>query len=1536
MGGRGVRAGGGGSQDREEESFPTPLAPAPARPTPPLVYDQLQNKIPSSTTSSRTSSSSTSSSSSPASPVLSSPSPSLPTLKILPEPSLATPTPTHIAFAASAASAAAILDKKPSATNIRSDFRSPTRATAITRKPTADQAAEAVRQAGAPTITNEFPGFVGTKTVQDDSPSIVSSAFSDTTAHVPRSLSTPSLQSSHRIITAGTGGSVAASTASGSGSSSGGSGSGAVGAGGPRRQGRVFKEAFPDPNTDGSAGGLTSTPPPPPRQSSLRPRTRTLDAPSVFRQTQPAHTERHRVASVSSGTALTTVSSESLAGSLTTCTAAESIGIPSIVSPVRAQAPAVESAMALAGRDRKPSGRRLIKRTNSRPTSPLVSPPPYMDSLPLPIPTANANHVLQLMRNLCGRMRGEIEYSDDPEGGWCLGMGYIEEERGSLMFDTGDNYHVPIVPDLRGCRVLPVELPGSEVPCLEIAHLHPGGEIYVRPVAGDEFDLWLAALLSWQQMRPGPVKPGSSRGNSTPTPDRSEPRRRGSSNRTKESTIIKVGKVKLWDKGLATSPRAIAKRPSTRDLRSIQTSWRRVSCILQDNGEFRLMTENDVTVLAVIELAQLSRCAIQQLDKSVLDDEFCLGILPIYAPTSTQLSIFRPLYIALDSKVLFEVWYVLLRAFTMPDMYALDRPHGLHLLEVTDFESDYKGSEIFRIEKTITLRVTEAKLKPRDEHTNNHRLHGKNEPDPLVGNYLAEVILDGEVRARTTTQTDTKNPFWREHCVFSHLPATLPYLSVVLKRQEASAESLSHQLQASLGLPRSGNLVEVVCGSVDIPLAHLDQGKDHEQWLQIYDSKQQSIGSMLAKVHHEELAVLRGREYQPLSDLLHRFSTQLTVQISDALPGNLRRVAEILVNIFQVSGSASEWLMALVEDEIDGIGNQATIKKMRYNRRLKSVESVESASDREQLVRDMSKSLAGEANLLFRGNSLLTQSLEFHMRRLGGEYIEEVLGEKVHEINDLNPNCEVDPSKVQAGEDVQMHWNQLVHITGEIWECIASSAHKMPQELRQILKYVRAVAEDRYGDFLRTVAYTSVSGFLFLRFICPAILNPKLFGILRDHPRPRAQRTLTLIAKGLQALANLSTIGKKETWMEPMNRFLNSHRQSVKDFIDTICAVPAERPGVFVPPASYSTPITIVGRLPPVAREGLPSLPHLIDLPRNYAALVRLWTDSHRATAGPGGGGSGSGNPALEGDLLLFHETCVALSKRAAECAARVEAIRAAESASQAAAEDALSSLAEALDSTSLMLDGSTAGSSWYNEPSPYAGGARPPGSAGSDVTAAYNSNSSHGLHTHQRGASSADLRNYSASRDHWGRQISYGSDASGSVASGTAASASTSAAATTLGGHANNAIRGLRNGRQARKFLSGLIKKSRTASPDTGGVSPAPKDRGAGDAKENSRHYFGVGGHHHLHHHNEDSNGDRERSGGDAKDGAKHKDKDKDKDKDKSRDKDKDRSGSDKDRDKKADRGRERKAGSRDRDTSISSKTPRSFGFGHLGAAPD
>ncbi|KAG5788215.1 hypothetical protein H9Q69_012724 [Fusarium xylarioides] len=1056
-----------------------------------------------------------------------------------------------------------------------------------------------------------------------------------------------------------------------------------------RRQGMVFNEVFSESYESSESS--------PPRQhlrhtsGSLRPRTRTMDTSMLAQRSVPPPTsERHRVGSVSSSGSLHP--SDELRPQLSSLDSLHHAVITGRESLVPTK-------------DKK--SRRLMKRQSSRPTSPLISPPPTVDSLPLPIATDDANKVLLLMRTLCGRMRGEIEYQGETGGPWHSGVAYIEEEKGCLMFDSGQNgpFHIPLVSDLRGCRVLPVDYPELTKECLELVCLSPPVEILICPLVTEEFDLWLAALLCWQQLRPTGIKLANGKPANQVMPMRPELKRHGwSQEKNKPTNIIKVGKVMLWDKGLAVSPRAIVKRPSTRDLRSPTTSWRRVSCILQDSGEFKLMTENDVTVLSIIDLSQLSRCAVQQLDRTVLDEEYCIAIFPIYSSTSTHLSIFRPVYLALDSGVHFEVWLCLLRAFAIPDIYRLDDPNTSQIVELEDIESEYEG-EVFRLEKTISVRVTEAKIKARpsggggSEPTIPER-PGRSEPDPLTGNYLAEVILDGEVRARTTTKTATKNPFWREECEFTDLPPTTPLLSIVLKKVEGNLDSSSNLLQASVGLPRTRNLQEFVVGAVDISLDQLDRGKDSEQWLQIYDEKHQSVGQMLVKVNHDEHVVLLSKEYQPLTDLLHRFPAGLTNQVSAVLPGQLRRLAELFLNIFQVSGSASEWLMALVEDEIDGIGNQTTMKKYRFSSRLKSNDSIDAATDRELIVRDMSKSLAGEANLLFRGNSLLTQSLEFHMRRLGKEYLEEILQEKLFEINEINPDCEVDPSKIPHESDLDQHWTVLIHYTTEVWKCIANSANRLPPELRHILKYIRAVAEDRYGDFLRTVTYTSVSGFLFLRFICPAILSPKLFNLLRDHPRPHAQRTFTLIAKALQKLANLSNFGKREEWMEPMNRFLNVQRQSVRDYIDQVCSIPADRNANFVP-AGYSTPVTILGRLSPTSKEGFPSLPYLIDDTRNLASLIKLWVDARPVD---------DKKEEVDQELLAFNDVCFALQQRADACLAKVETERASETATCATTEDVAESIEQAslIESLSISYGGSSTAWNDVYEPTP--------GSSGSEV----------------------------------------------------------------------------------------------------------------------------------------------------------------------------------------------------------------------------
>ncbi|OAQ99597.1 hypothetical protein LLEC1_05919 [Akanthomyces lecanii] len=1020
-----------------------------------------------------------------------------------------------------------------------------------------------------------------------------------------------------------------------------------------RRRGIVFNDSFTDPSELHPSSPVAARSSPVP----ARPRTRTLDgALMAQRANLSASDHRNRVGSISSSMPAAKIfQDEQKESSVTAASESRSYTTPALPQRSTDTPPTPSSS-----RDKKARQRLLKHRQSSRPSSPVMSSAPSVDSMCVPVAAEDPNNLVSLMKTLCGRMRGEVEYQSEPGGAWYSGTAYIDEGVGSLMFDTnqGGSFHIPIVEDLRGCTVVPAEYTQGERQCIELTTPTPT-HMLLLPAAHEDLELWLAALLSWQQLRPSPIKFANGKPASPTAPFRPDLRPFGNfPDDSKPRNIIKIDKLMLWDKGVAPNPRAAFQRSSTRDVWSPSAAWRRVSCILHDTGELTLMLETDSIVLSHIDLTHLSRHAIQQLDRTVLDEEFCIAIFPIYAPKASRVSVFRPVYLALDSRIHFEVWFVLLRAYAVPDLFHLGDTEDDELINIPDTETETEG-EVFRMGKVVSVRITEAKIKARPaglEYILPEKSH-RIEQDPLIGNYLAEVILDGEVRARTTTKSMTKNPFWREDCEFTDLAYSVQELSVVLKRIDGMDGSKG-------GFPQ-----ELICGTVHIALDQLERGESHEDWLQIRDEKQQVIGSMLIRLSHDEHVALLAREYDALSETLHRFPTGLTALISAALPGQLKQLSELFLNIFQASGAAFEWLLALVEDEIDGPGSQTSMKKYRFSSRLKSNESMESPSDRELIVRDMSKSLAGEANLLFRGNTLLTQSLEFHMRRLGKEYLEEALREKVFEINELNPDCEVDPSKLN-GADLEQHWSRLLRITSDIWQCIAQTASRIPPELRHVLKYIRGVAEDRFGEFKRSATYTAVSGFLFLRFICPAILAPKLCGLLRDFPRAKAQRTLTLVAKTLQKLSNLGTFGKREEYMEPMNRFLTSHRTVFREYIDQVCSIPSDR-SVVAPPANYSTPNTISGRLTPTSREGLGSLPYLIDAPKSFAGLVKLWTSARP---------NDLRTEQADGELLIFNELCMNLQKRVDACMAKVGRLRAAE----AAARGTPSRLAETLEQAAL------------------------------------------------------------------------------------------------------------------------------------------------------------------------------------------------------------------------------------------------------------
>lgn len=721
-------------------------------------------------------------------------------------------------------------------------------------------------------------------------------------------------------------------------------------------------------------------------------------------------------------------------------------------------------------------------------------------------------------------------------GSWSSGYCAINVATGSLIYQTkGDVSHAKtLVSDLRGCQVRTLYDGETRSTFLDVS-AQPNVGVHLRPHVPETFDSWLAALLCWQPIKPKAVENKEVK---LPSPLVSGPRQRtGSFDRrlgdrrrnsenisNKDASIIKVGKMLMWDKDAPSeeaSPRhnrraSIYKMPPKSN--SKPNFWRRVSCTLQENGHFKLYTDiSEIALQSIVPLSQLSRCAIQRMDPSVLESEFSLAIYPQYLSTAGGTPGMNTIYLAMDSRVLFEVWFVLLRAFTVPDLYGPEQiSTNSHLgsLDAVNPAPRTLNSDTFRVERQLHLRIIEAKLHPsrgtssqgmtaapRDQHTGNR--------DAASGTYYAEVQLDGTIRAKTVVKQETSNPFWREDFDFVDLPSKLSSAVIEVKTQNPVQRDWTLVSQGPLEIEHGdinplsivGDIsispLDLSFGSVDLQLNEIEVATDTERWWPISGEKGHMVGELLMKVRVEELVVLMGRDYRCLSESLHTFSNGLTTQMAQMVHPELRRLSEILLNIFQVSGQASEWIMSLVEDEIDSIHKETPLSKFRYGRRIASNDTYESGVEREMILRDLGKSATVEANLLFRGNSLLTKALDLHMRRLGKEYLEDILSEKMRDIDESDPDCEVDPNKVQNPDDLRRNWRNLIALTENIWKSISNSASRCPPELRMIFRHIRSCADDRYGDFLRTVTYSSVSGFLFLRFFCPAVLNPKLFGLIK-------------------------------------------------------------------------------------------------------------------------------------------------------------------------------------------------------------------------------------------------------------------------------------------------------------------------------------------------------------------------------------------------------------------------------------------------------
>ncbi|CAF4108695.1 unnamed protein product [Rotaria magnacalcarata] len=192
-------------------------------------------------------------------------------------------------------------------------------------------------------------------------------------------------------------------------------------------------------------------------------------------------------------------------------------------------------------------------------------------------------------------------------------------------------------------------------------------------------------------------------------------------------------------------------------------------------------------------------------------------------------------------------------------------------------------------------------------------------------------------------------------------------------------------------------------------------------------------------------------------------------------------------------------------------------------------------------------------SLMFRGNSIATKSMEAYMKLIGETYLRETLTRFVTDIvsskNSNDMDLEVDPGRVSNLQNLERNQITLRLLCEKIWLEIQQSHSLFPQELKRIFWKLRQLSSSDETMF------NLISGSVFLRFLCPAILSPNLFGLTQEYPNEKSSRKLTLIAKTLQTLANFSKFGPKESYMKFMNDFVGKESENMRRFLAQISTI---------------------------------------------------------------------------------------------------------------------------------------------------------------------------------------------------------------------------------------------------------------------------------------------------------------------------------------------------------------------------------------------
>ncbi|KAJ2813082.1 Ras GTPase activating protein ira2, partial [Coemansia furcata] len=202
------------------------------------------------------------------------------------------------------------------------------------------------------------------------------------------------------------------------------------------------------------------------------------------------------------------------------------------------------------------------------------------------------------------------------------------------------------------------------------------------------------------------------------------------------------------------------------------------------------------------------------------------------------------------------------------------------------------------------------------------------------------------------------------------------------------------------------------------------------------------------------------------------------------------------------------------------------------------------------------------ASELFRRNCLATRLLSYYAKLHGDGYLKSTLVPAVRKLLAQPPGTltfELNPNKMTESADRDRNLKNVERLCSLVIDAIVGSVGTLPATLRWICNLIYRIVITRFPD----AGNTAVGGFVFLRFLCPAIVAPDAHGICLQITNPEVRRGLLLCTKITHNLANDILFGNKETYMVPLNKFISENRGRTLRFLSEIAELSDDAESIF-------------------------------------------------------------------------------------------------------------------------------------------------------------------------------------------------------------------------------------------------------------------------------------------------------------------------------------------------------------------------------------